>query len=86
MNIQSDKAPDGYPERLEHAKHRFHLRERFLHHDEALLEIVKTAVLKFIRLNPSLPVSGKIISGFSHHDSPSHRLPGLNPHPKQSQK
>ena len=76
MNIQSDKAPDGYPERLEHAKHRFHLRERFLHHDEALLEIVKTAVLKFIRLNPSV----------SHHGSPSHRQLGLNPHPERWQK
>ena len=62
MNIQTNEAPDAYPERLEHAKHGFQLRQRLLHHDEALFQVIEATVLEFIRRDPAI----------THRDSPSY--------------
>lgn len=76
MNIESENASNAYAERLEHAKHGFEFRQRFLNHDEALFEVVQAFVLEFIRCDPTV----------SHRDSPLCKLQFQSQCPGQSQK
>jgi len=54
MNIETKDTSNAYAERLQHAKHRFEFRQRFLHHNEALFEVVQAFVLEFISCDPSV--------------------------------
>ena len=76
MNIQSNKAPNAYPERLEHAQHGFQLRQRLLHHNEALFQVIEATVLELIGCNPTI----------THRDSPNYKLQFQSQGPTRWQK